>query len=257
MVDDLQRVSVLIDEVVRGARLPRRRQREELRRELWSHFEESGLAPEQVAAVVGRFGDTALVARSFGRVYRRDHLLFYLLKLAASLVASGGVALLIQTAANLRSGGRVVVWRLAPALAPSFPKSALISVAVALGAVAAWESLRRPFSAARVLSSAGLYVLASLAVQVLFGRGMEAFLAALVFLALGLATSRFETRPAGLLAAYLAFSIAIYAVHQQVGGAWSLPRALASAAALLAVWAASLTILSRLDRAFSGLLDPT
>jgi hypothetical protein len=259
MDDERERVERLIESLVRAARIPRRRDREELRRELWTHFEESGLSPEELGPALARFGDGEQLAAGFRHVYRRAFLLVYVLKLGASALGSAVVALLIQVAANLRFGGMrlgggAVLWR----LAPDFSRTALVSVAVALGAVAAWESLRRPFELTRGLLSLALYGLASLAVQELFGRGAEAFLPALVIVALGYATSRLEIRPSGLLLAYVAFSIVIYGAHQAAQvSSLGIARSLSISAALLAVWAASLAILARVDRAFRGLLQLT
>jgi hypothetical protein len=248
---DLARVCRAIDEVVRGARIPWRRGREELRAELWSHFEESGREAGGLGGALARLGDPAALAQGFRHVYRRDYRLFYLGKLAASLLASALVAVAVQIAVNLRVGGGAALWRLAPA----FPKAAVVSVAVALGAVAAWESLRRPFSPRRGLVAVALYLLASLSVQLAFGRGVAAFMAGLVIVALGYATSRLQIRPARLAAAYLAFSIFVYGAHRAAAaGAMPLLPALATSAALLAVWAASLAILARVDRAFRGLV---
>jgi hypothetical protein len=249
--EDRARVSRLIDEVVRGARIPWRRGREELRSELWTHFEDSAEAGNDLAGALARLGDPAALARGFRHVYRIGYRLCYCAKLAASLVASAVVAVLVQIAVNLRVDGGAALWR----LAPGFPKAAVVSIAVALGAVAAWESLRRPFAATRCLLAVTLYALASLSVQLAFGRGGAAFLAGLSIVALGSATSRLRIRPAGLAAAYLAFSILIYGAHRAASaGAIELFPALAMSAALLAVWAASLAILARVDRAFSGLV---
>jgi hypothetical protein len=248
---DLARVSRVIDEVVRGARIPWRRGREQLRAELWSHFEESGREAGGLGGALARLGDPAALAQGFRHVYRHDYRLLYLGKLAASLIASALVAVGVQLAVNLRVGGGAALWRLAPA----FPKATAVSVAVALGAVGAWEALRRPFSPQRGLLAAALYLLASLAVQVAFGRGVAAFMAGLVIVGLGYATSRLQIRPARLAAAYLAFSIFVYGAHRAAAaGAMPLLPALATSAALLAVWAASLAILARVDRAFRGLV---
>jgi hypothetical protein len=250
---DLARVCRVIDDVVRAARIPWRRGREELRAELWSHFEESGREAGGLGAALARLGDPAALAQGFRHVYARDYRLFYLGKLAASLIASALVAVAVQIAVNVRVrvGGGAALWRLAPA----FPKGVMVSVAVALGAVAAWESLRRPFSPRRGLLAVALYLLASLSVQLAFGRGVAAFMAGLVIVALGYATSRLQIRPARLAVAYLAFSIFVYGAHRAAtAGAMPLLPALATSAALLAVWAASLAILARVDRAFRGLV---
>ena len=292
---DLASVSRVIEEVVRGARIPWRRGREELRAELWSHFEDSGREAGGLGGALARLGDPAALAQGFRHVYARDYRLFYLGKLAASLIASALMAVAVQLAANLRLGTGAALWRLAPA----FPKALLISVAVVLGAVGAWESLRRPagapqmrttrapsrgadtsggsvgapqmtttrapsrgadtsygsFSPRRGLLAGALYLLASLAVEVAFGRGIAAFMAGLVIVALGYATSRLRNRSARLGAAYLAFSIFVYGAHRvAAAGAMPLLPALATSASLLAVWAASLAILARFDRAFRGLV---
>jgi hypothetical protein len=262
----------LVDEVVRGARIPSRRGREELRRELWSHFEDCEREAGNLAAALRRFGDPREMAAGFRHVHRRGYRLFYGLKLAASLVASALVALLIQAAANLRpagagGGGGAELWQ----LGPSFPRTALISVAVALGAVAAWESLRRPVALPRVVASGALYAVASIAVEVVSGGALGAFLSAGVLVAIACAATRLEIRPQRLAAVFLAFSVVIYGVHRAVGRApiacsaaapgggtgIALPQALLMSAALLAVWAASLAILSRCERAFGRLVGQT
>jgi len=254
MADELDRVARVIDSVVRDARIPRRREREELRRELWTHFEESGTSPQELALALGRFGEPAALAGCFRAVYRREYLLFHALKLAVSLLASAVVALLIDTVANLRPGllPGSAVWR----LAPEFSRTALISVAVALGAVSVWEALRRPFRLSRGALSIALYALASLLAQAILGSGSGfAFVAAGALIAVVYATSRLEIRPAGLLAAYLAIFLIIYLVHRGVTAPVGVAQSLVVSAALLAVWASSLAIQSRLDRAFSGLAE--
>jgi hypothetical protein len=207
-----------------------------------------------MAGALARFGDPGALAGCFRKVYRSQYLLFYGLKLGASLLASGLAALVIQAAANLRPVAGAETWHLAPA----FPKTALLSVAMALGAVAVWEGLRRPLQWGRGVLSTVLYVLVSLLVQAALGRGLGTFVAAVALVAIGYATSRLKMRPAGLLAAYLAFSLTLYTVHLAVPASRIGPfDALAVGAALAAVWSASLAILSGVDRAFLGLMEKT
>src|SRR2546427_473935 len=80
--------------------------REDLRRELWTHFEESGTAPEAVQSALRRFGAEAMVTESLRRVYRWDYACLYLAKIAASIIASLTAALLLEVLVNLRVAGQ-------------------------------------------------------------------------------------------------------------------------------------------------------
>ena len=60
----------LIERIVAGARIPSRVDRDDLRRELWTHFEEAGTSPAAVEDTLRRFGAESSITESLRRVYR-------------------------------------------------------------------------------------------------------------------------------------------------------------------------------------------
>jgi hypothetical protein len=133
----------LIDRVVRDARLPNRRAREELRRELESHFAEAADSPETLRRALERFGDASLVSSAYRQASGGRHALFYALKVIAAICASTFVAFSLQVMINLRFALAAETKR----LAPGHIIAALCSIVVVLGAVAAWELGIQPLCA--------------------------------------------------------------------------------------------------------------
>ena len=142
---ETEAITALIDRIVAGACIPGRAERDDVRRELLTHFEEAATSPESVAYAIRRFGDEAMVTDSLRRVYRWEYRALYLAKVVASVVASFAAALLIVAAFNLRLELETEVWR----LAPGFSRAAGLALAVTFGLIAAWEVVRRPFSPRR------------------------------------------------------------------------------------------------------------
>ena len=132
-------VAALIERIVAEAQIPSSAEREDLKRELWTHFEDAGASPEALHEAMRRFGAEAAVTESFRRVYRWDYRFLYLAKIAASVLASLAAALLIEVLVNLRVEMHADVWR----LAPGFSHAAPLSIAVVLALVTAWEVLTR------------------------------------------------------------------------------------------------------------------
>ena len=64
------RLRSVIEAIVADAALPTGEARDELRRELESHFEEAAAAPGGLEAALKRFGSPGPVARSLGKIYR-------------------------------------------------------------------------------------------------------------------------------------------------------------------------------------------
>ena len=58
---DQDPVAALIERIVVQARIPGRRRREELRRELWTHFEDAGTTMDAARAAIHRFGAEAAI----------------------------------------------------------------------------------------------------------------------------------------------------------------------------------------------------
>ncbi|MEW5916957.1 MAG: hypothetical protein AB1762_11150 [Gemmatimonadota bacterium] len=124
------RIAELVERIVRDAKVPNEDARDDLRRELLSHFED---APSDGA--VDRFGSPAVVADEFKRAYGGRRRLLYAGKVIASIVVSVIVALAWQILVNLRlepvSGAlRIGSW---------YASSALISIFLIAVAVLAWE----------------------------------------------------------------------------------------------------------------------
>src|SRR5437764_12896509 len=99
---DENTIAALIELIVVRARIPSRARRDDLRRELWTHFEEASDSPDAIDDVIRRFGAEAPIAESLREVYRWDYALWYLAKIAAAIVASVAAALLIEVMVNLR-----------------------------------------------------------------------------------------------------------------------------------------------------------
>jgi hypothetical protein len=135
MDEQRRAIAALIDQIVRESNLPGRRQREELRRELESHFEEAGGSADAARDALARFGSPDAVSDGFRRAYRRGRLALYVAKVLASVIVSTIVALLLQAVVNLRVELGHEVLR----LAPGFAISARTSTAIVLLVVAAWE----------------------------------------------------------------------------------------------------------------------
>jgi hypothetical protein len=244
-------VAAFIDRIVAGAHIPSRTAREDLRRELWTHFEETGTSPEAVQHALRRFGAEPMVTESLRRIYRGDYIFFYLVKIAASITASLAVALLIQVLVNLRVEVQAEVWR----LAPGFSHAAGLSVAVVLALVTAREVVRPPFHWSRAGVAIGAYAAVCAVVQLAFAIGSRAFVTAAVLVVLGHLCSTLGPRPARLLLTFAVFAVAEYAMHFMLSVAFGPSRAVLASAVLIAVWSTTVMILGRLDHAFSDIVE--
>ena len=155
-------VEALVERLVRESGLPDRLARDDLRRELESHFAEAGDSPAELRAAIERFGSADAVRDGFRRAYRRGRLAMYAAKVVASVVVATVAALLLQAAVfgvHLGEGAdaRDLLWHLWPATS----RGARASVAVVLALVAAWELGVEPLCArlerrpARLLATLG------------------------------------------------------------------------------------------------------
>jgi hypothetical protein len=209
---------------------------------------ERGLSVEAAeSAAFARFGDPDELTEAFQRVYRWNYLFWYFAKIAASVVASVAVALLIQVAVSLRFQLQAEVLQ----LAPGFARAAVRSVAVVLGLATAWEIGRRPFAIRRATMAVGAYATVGFLGQVLFAAGIEAFGPATLLVCVGWLCSRLERRPAKLLLTFSMFVTAIFAIHRTLHITISPANAAVASAVLIAVWTSTITILSRCDQLFS------
>jgi hypothetical protein len=246
-------VSALIDRIVAGAHIPSRSEREDIRRELWTHFEEADDSPEAVQMALRRFGPEALLTESFRRVYRWDYAALYLLKIVASIMASLAAALLIEVLVNLRVEAQAEVWR----LAPGFSHGAGLSVGVVLGLVTAWEVARRPFNRVRAAAAIIGYAAVCLLAQALFSLGAGTFVTPTLLVALGYSCSKLPRRPVQLLATCAAFAAFLYGTHLILSVTFGPSRAIASGAVMVAVWSSTAMILARFDHAFGCIFETT
>jgi hypothetical protein len=248
---DHDTVGALIDRVIAGACIPSRAERDDLRRELSTHFEEADTSPDAIHDAIRRFGTEALVTDSLRRVYRWDYLALYLAKVVASMIASLAAALLILALVNLRVELRTEVWR----LAPGFSRAAGVALAVVLGLVAAWEGVRPPFSYARAAAAVSAYAAVCGLMQLLGAHSGAAFVAAALVVVLGSLCSKLESRPLRWLLTFAAFAAVEYGIHLMVRVALAPSRAMLASAVLVAVWASTVLILTRVDHAFVHFFD--
>jgi hypothetical protein len=134
-VREPQPIAELVERIVRESQIASAAAREELRRELTAHFEDAVETGRSLDAALERFGDATQIAAGFRRAYGRARLVGYVAKVLASVVVSAALALGIQALVNLRlepgTGGVL--------LGPWFGTAALISLALVVLAVAAWE----------------------------------------------------------------------------------------------------------------------
>lgn len=132
-MDERDAVARLIERLVRESSLGRAADRDDLRRELESHFEPAGGSPEALRSALERFGSPDDVARGLRRAHRRGWLAWYVAKVISSLIVGSALGLVVQTLANLYLGhglidGTADLLRVGGA-----------AVAIALIAVALWE----------------------------------------------------------------------------------------------------------------------
>jgi hypothetical protein len=247
-------IGSFVERIVRAAEIPSRRRRDELRRELRSHFEESGLAPDAVDAAVGRFGDPTAIGRSLRKVYRRDYLLLYLVKVGACTAVALLAAILIEAAASIR----LVSTGDASYLSPGFAHAAGFGVLLTLALIAAAEATRAPFAWSRAFLSVGCYSTLWACVLFVNANSAGAFVTAFVLAAIGVGCARVATAwIARTLLTLVAFAAVEYVIHRSLGISFGPIRALAASAILLVVSASTIGIVAFSDRAFFHTVSTT
>jgi len=240
-------IDAVVEPIIEAARIPSRRRRDELRRELRSHFEDSGLTPEAFDDAVARFGHTARIGESFRTVYRRDYWLFYLAKVASCIAAATIATILIEAIASLRLDGSTDAWH----LSPGFAHAARSGVVLTLALVAAAEAMRAPFARWRALVSLGGYAILSAGALSVNANSVGAFVTASILAAIGVGFSRTATAwTSRALLTLAAFAVAEYVLHQLLGVTFGPIRALAASATLVVLWASTIAIVAFSDRAF-------
>jgi hypothetical protein len=108
MTED-ERVAAFVDAVLARARVPTRREHEDLRRELLTHFDEAARARGSIDAALAEFGLPDDVASTFRVVYRTRRLLAHALRITVGLTVSLVVALGIDLAVGRPAAFRSMV----------------------------------------------------------------------------------------------------------------------------------------------------
>jgi hypothetical protein len=132
---DERELAEFIDGIVRASKVSNARAREELRREIESHFAEAVATPDGLRAAVERFGRPADVSSALERTHRRSRFLTDLLRIATAAAAASIVALAIQLIANLHvdAQGNLI------GLGRGFGRSVAFATMIVVALVAAWE----------------------------------------------------------------------------------------------------------------------
>jgi hypothetical protein len=247
-MDEHDAVGRLIERIIAGAHVPGRAERDDLRRELWTHFEEAGTSPEALRESLRRFGAESLVTDSLRRVYGFEYALLYLAKVAASVVASAAAALLIEVFVNLRVEVQSEVLR----LAPGFSRATGGAIAVVLALVTAWEVVKPPFSRPRAAAAVAAFAAVCVSAQLLFAIGVGAFVIPTVLVVLGSACSKLDKALARLLLLFGGFATVLYTSHLVLGVTFGVGQALLAGGVLVAVWCSARAIVVRVDDAFVG-----
>jgi hypothetical protein len=248
--------SALVDRIVRESGLVGRARRADLRRELLTHFDEAGAQSHGLEATLRRFGPEAVVAASFRRVYRTEIVLRHVARVVASCVLSVSFAVVVEALGALRGA----VWTSAWWASPRFWQPAGVAVALVLGVVTLWESVRAPFRVDRAVAVIVTYAVIGLIVGDVTGAGTHAIDTATLLALLGAAGARIKKPVVRLAALFMAFASFMYISHRTLAIGFGAGRSMLAGAMLLAVWWTTVLILEWSDRAFGAtlsLLAPT
>jgi len=96
-MNEPDRVTAFVDDVLSRARIPGRRAHEDLRRELLTHFEDAARARVSIDTALAEFGVADEVVSRLRIVYRGQRLLAHALRIAAVLTSSLVSALAIES----------------------------------------------------------------------------------------------------------------------------------------------------------------
>lgn len=243
---DEREVEALLTRIVRESRIPWRRARADLRRELASHFEAAGDA----RAALRAFGDEAELIEELRRVYRRDWIAFNVAKLLVGSCAALAVAIALQFLVNLRFGGTAPAWH----LSAGFPMSAATAGVMVVCLIAAWGFAQRPFESAWAAGALAFRVgLAALALLLYASGGMVLWSVSLV--ALGAMCHSLRWRQVRWPLTVLAFALAIGALHGTQPGAVDVRQTLLASAGLAAAWLSIPMVFRRVESLFGACLD--
>lgn len=240
-------VDAIIEAIVDAAQIANRRRRDELRRELRGHFEDSGQTAGALDGAVARFGNIGHIGDALRAVYRRDYVLLYIVKVGLCMAAAGMAAVLIETIASLRVEGHGDLWH----LSPHFADAAGFGVVLAVALVAAAEATRAPFTWSRTLWCLGCYAALSVGASTVNADSVSAFVTAGVLATIGVGVARVATAwTSRILLTLTAFAVPEYLLHQSLGIPFGPVRSLTASAVLVVLWASTSAIITFSDRAF-------
>ena len=241
-----EEIGALIESIVEAARIASRRRRDELRRELRSHFEDGAMTPGAVHGAVARFGSVTEIGDSFRKVYRRNYLWFYLVKVGACIAGATTAAILIEAIASVRLASGPDAW----CLSPEFSHAAGFGVILTFGLVAAAEATRAPVTWLRALVSLGCYAIVAAGALSVDPNGVGAFVAASIMALTGVGFARAATSwTSRALLTLAAFAVAECVWHQSMGVTFGPIRARGRCNPHDA-WVSTITIVAFSDRAF-------
>ena len=184
-------------------------------------------------------------------MYRWDYTVFGLTKIAASIVVSAAVAVLIEVLVNLRVDGEAEAWR----LTPGFPHAAALAMALVLALITAWEATRPPLQISRALIALCAYATVCGGASLVLVNATGAFATATILAALSYACAKTTTRTLKVMSTFIAFVAAEYVLHRGLPIGFGPTRVLAASVGLLTIWACTVSIAARVDRAFRHALE--
>jgi hypothetical protein len=244
-------VESFVETIVAGAHIPSRKRRDELRRELLAHFEDAGTTPEAIGDALRRFGSEALITESLRRVYWWDYTVFCITKIAASIVVSAAIALLIEVLVNLRVEVEAEAWRLTPGFSHAVP----VAIALVLALITAREATRSPLRISRALIALCAYATVWGGASLVLVNATSAFATATILAALSYACAKTTTRTVKVMSTFIAFAAAEYVLHRGLPIVFGPARVLMASVALLTIWACTISIATRVDHAFGRSLE--
>jgi hypothetical protein len=237
-------VGTVIDRIVLQAHLPGAAAREDLRRELQSHFDEVGTSPEALNDALTRFGSVSDVARTLRSVYRWDFIFLHAARLLCAVVVSVALAESLLALANLRIAPDAGL-----RLLPRFFEVYSLGIKVVFAMAAAWEIGRTPFDLRRAsVVFVGYWMVMAALQAALFGtlRGWIPWnIPALI--AIGFLTSRVDPAPLRLPLMFGGFLAYLLATTSP--GVASRPLI---SAQFVITWILTEALFSRADRVFGA-----
>jgi hypothetical protein len=247
MTHDNASAQDVIEDIVHRARLPGKAAREDLRRELHSHFAEAALESCSLQDSVARFGSAEEVGDSLRHVYRWDFVVSYAARVALAFVAALVTFDCLMALVHLRisSSGDV-------RLLPEYFKVFGLGFKIAIALLAVWEIRRRPFDVRRAAAAFGVYWILVIALQIqVFGglSGWEPWNIPII-VSIGVIGSQIRRISARSLLLFACFTV--YFMWSR--GSGPTPRPLIAVAHTF-IWIVSEALFLRLDRAFASRLD--